>query len=351
MADLKFDGAWTALVTPFNEDGSLDLDGFQRNIDFQVAQGITGILPVGTTGESPSLNWEEHGEVIDKGIEFNGGRTKLLAGTGSNSTAEALESSRHAHENGADAVLLVDCYYNGPSSLELRKEYYEAVLDAVPGVHVVPYVIPGRTGCELTVEDVAILAGTYEGVHAVKEATGDLDRMRKTREICGPEFQIMSGDDDITTKMMTDDGIQASGVISVASNAVPGAVVQLTRAILGGNTSAAQKLQEDLSPLFGIVTVKADNERQLPNGSTATVTDKFRNPLAIKTLMNGLGMSAGPCRQPLGKMTAAGVEVVRNAARETHRRNPDILSPINDSYGVNVEDRLADDSIWNGLSY
>lgn len=351
MAELRFDGAWTAMVTPFNDDGSLDRDGFRRNVDFQVAQGITGILPVGTTGESPSLNWEEHEAVIDHALEFNNGRARLLAGTGSNSTAEAVKGSKHAHKAGADAVLLVDCYYNGPSSLELRREYYEAVLEASPGIHVVPYVIPGRTGCELSVEDVAILAGKYPGVHAVKEATGDLDRMRKTRELCGPDFQIMSGDDDITCQMMTDPGIAAGGVISVISNVAPAAIEKLTRALLDGDSSEAARLEEALSPLFGIVTVKAENERQLPDGSAVTVIDKFRNPLAIKTLMNGLGMPSGPCRQPLGKMTASGVAVVRDAGRGTHQRDPAILQPIGETYGVDIQQRLDDDAVWGALTY
>jgi len=351
MAHFRFEGAWTAMVTPFKENGALDLDGLQRNVDFQVTQGITGILPVGTTGESPSLNWEEHEEVIDKAIEFNGGRAKVLAGTGSNSTAEALVGSRHAHQSGADAVLLVDCYYNGPSSLELRKEYYEAVLEGVPGIHVVPYVIPGRTGCELSVEDIAILASAYPGVHAVKEATGDLDRMKKTRQMCGPDFQIMSGDDDITFQMMTDPDLNASGVVSVISNVAPAAVEKMTRAILGGDLEEANKLLEALSPLFGIVTVKAENERSLPDGQTVKVADKFRNPLAIKTVMNGLGMAAGPCRQPLGKMTAAGVVVARDAARETHQRDPSILQPIEEAYGVEIQQRLDDDDVWNALAY
>jgi 4-hydroxy-tetrahydrodipicolinate synthase len=351
MSELIFDGAWTALITPFNEDGSIDWDGFQKNIEFQIAQGISGILPVGTTGESPSLDWKEHEAVIDKAIGFNAGRTKLLAGTGSNSTKEAIEGSKHAHEAGADAVLLVDCYYNGPSSLELRKEYYEAVLDAVPGIHVVPYIIPGRTGCEMSVEDVAILADKYPGVHVVKEATGNLERMAKTREICGNDFQIMSGDDDLTVKMMSHPEIGASGVISVMSNIAPAAVERLTRTVLGGDEVSAKHLEQSLSHLFGIVGVRVENERQMPDGSTAIVADKFRNPLPVKTLMRGLGMSAGRCRQPLGKMTAAGVEHVREVARRTHAQDASILQPIEEAYGVSVQARIDDDALWASLAY
>jgi 4-hydroxy-tetrahydrodipicolinate synthase len=201
------------------------------------------------------------------------------------------------------------------------------------------------------VEDLAILAGKYPSLHAVKEATGNLDRMRKTHQMCGPDFQIMSGDDDITHKIMVDAAIQATGVISVISNVVPAAVEKMTRAILGGNMGEADRLLNALSPLFGIVTVKAENDRQLPNGQTVKVIDKFRNPQAIKTLMNGLGMAAGPCRQPLGKMTKSGVDIVRNAARETHRRDPSILKPIEHAYRVKIQKRLDDDSIWSALVY
>lgn len=351
MSEFTFDGAWTAMVTPFAGDRTIDQDALRRNIDFQVGQGISGILPVGTTGESPVLSWKEHEEVIDKSIEFAAGRTRVLAGSGSNSTREAIDGAKHAHESGADAVLLVDCYYNGPSSLELRKEYYEAVLDAVPGVHVVPYVIPGRTGCELAVEDLAILAANYEGVHAVKEATGNIERMKRTRDLCGPEFQIMSGDDDVTFKIMTDPEIRASGVISVMSNIAPAAIEKMTRAILESRMDEAARLLDALSPLFGIVTVKVENEREISPGRKITVTDKFRNPQAIKTAMNGLGMHCGPCRRPLGRMTRAGVAVVRAALRETHRKDPSILKPIEDAYGVKIQQRLDDDVIWSALAY
>ena len=226
----KMDGAWTALVTPFDDDGELDWAGYEKNLAFQIEQGISGILPCGTTGESPALNWDEHNAVIDRAIEAAKGKCPVLAGVGSNSTGEALRAAEHAAHSGAEAFLLVDCYYNGPSSLELRVYYHGVVAQEFPDVAVVPYIIPGRTGCELAAEDLAILANDCPNVIAVKEATGDLERMARTRTLCGPDFSIMSGDDDITFRMMSDASIAANGVISVITNVAPAAVAQMVRA-------------------------------------------------------------------------------------------------------------------------
>lgn len=343
---MKLEGAWTAIVTPFNQDLTVDWDGLRKNVEFQIASGIDGIVPVGTTGESPTLAWNEHDDVIVRAIQWCGGKIKTLAGTGSNSTEEALRSTKHAVEAGANAVLMVDCYYNGPSSQELRDQYYGVVASAFPNTTVVPYVIPGRSGTALCVEDLAILHGRHPNISAVKEATGDLTRMAKTRSLLGGDFSIMSGDDDITYKMISDSSIRANGVISVMSNVAPAAVAQMTREAISGDLEAAAKTRDSLAPLLGIVTVKVPNQRVLPSGETAEVEDRYRNPLAIKTLMAGLGMPSGPCRMPLGKMSMAGVDVVRNAARQVWERSPEVLWPVGEFYGVDVAARLADDLIW-----
>ena len=346
----RLDGAWTALITPFGPDGTIDWSEFERLIAFQIDQGITGILPCGTTGESPSLDWTEHNAVIDNALRLRADKCFVLAGTGSNATSEALRASRHAVETGAEAVLLVDCYYNGPSSLELRREYHGAIAAACPDALIVPYVIPGRSGTALAAEDLAILAEEYPNVRSVKEATGDLQRMARTRTLVGDDFDIMSGDDPLTATMMTDPAIRANGVISVITNVVPGPVERMTRAFIGGNTDEGQRLADALDPLANIVTVAVDNPRTL-RGQQLTVRDKFRNPLAIKTLMQGLGMVTGGCRRPLGRMTPAGVEVVRNAARTVWSANPDILEPIEGAFGVSIAQRLDDDSVWAPLAY
>ena len=159
----------------------------------------------------------------------------------------------------------------------------------------------------------------------------------------------MSGDDNLTAQMMTDPAIRANGVISVASNVVPGAVERMCRAFGNGRTDEGQRLAGALDPLFDIITVSVDNVRVV-GGRELKVRDKFRNPLAIKTLMQGLGMIADGCRRPLGKMTAAGVSVVRAAASTVWRKDPDILRPIEAAFGVSVDERLSDDRVWTALA-
>lgn len=343
---MKIEGTWTALVTPFNDDLSIDWNGLKKNVEFQMEQGITGVLPVGTTGESPTLSWDEHNQVVDRVISLCKGKCGVLAGTGSNSTTEAVASTKHAVKSGADAVLMVDCYYNGPSSQELRDQYYGIVAEEFPNTSVVPYVIPGRSGTALTVEDLALLAAKYPNICTVKEATGDLERMAKTRAIIGDDFSIMSGDDDITFKAMTESAIRANGVISVATNVIPGSVCKMVNSIKAGDIEGAKKVMESIAPLLGIVTVKVDNPRVMPGGDTLLVNDRYRNPLPYKTLMAGLGMPSGGCRKPLGMMTKAGVDVVRAVARKVWENNPEVLSPIADFFGIDIQKRLDDDSVW-----
>lgn len=347
---MKIQGVWTALVSPVGPDLVLDRDGLERNIEFQISQGVSGVVPTGTTGESPTLDWNEHNEIIDRALTQCKGRCGVIAGTGSNSTAETVENTERAADHGAEAVLLVDCYYNGPSSQELRDQYYGVVASKFPDVTVVPYVIPGRSGTALAVEDLAILAHRYPNISAVKEATGDLERMARTRALLGDEFSIISGDDDITYTMMTDPAIRANGTISVMSNIIPGAIVKMVNSVVAGDLQTAVSVHEAIAPLLGAVTVKVDNERVLPNGQVVKVNDRYRNPLAVKTLMAGLGMPSGPCRAPLGRMTRAGVDVVRSAVRQVWRRSPEALQPISDFFGVDVGARIADDSVWAALA-
>lgn len=346
---MKFQGAYTALITPMLPNGAVDYDGLAKNVAFQISQGIAGVVPVGTTGESPTLNWKEHNEVVEHTIEVVEKRCTVIAGTGSNSTEECLASTRHAVEAGANAALMVDCYYNGPSSQELRDDYYAVIAEEFPQIAIIPYVIPGRSGTVLSPEDLAILAGKYSNIATVKEATGDLARMARERELCGPEISILSGDDDLTYKLVVDPAISADGTISVVTNVIPGAVQEMIMAVKAGETEKAERLAKAIAPLCGVVTVKVENERTLPNGEVVKVADKYRNPLAIKTLMAGLGMPSGYCRKPLGKMSCAGVEIVRNAVRQVWTNNPELLNPIAEFYGIDIEARIADDSNWEPL--
>ncbi len=342
-----FSGCYTALMTPFTaKDHEVDFAGLEKLAEFQIAGGVSGILAVGTTGESPTLTWHEHNEVIDAVVEKCKGKCQSIAGTGSNNTRETLESTEHAVQVGADAVLLVDPYYNGPSSLEIRREYVTPVAEKFPQIKIIPYVIPGRTGAQLLPEDLAILDRQFENVSTVKEATGSLDNMKRTRECCGEAFTILSGDDDKTFTMMTDPSIKASGVISVASNIAPKAVHDMVTLVSQGKQAEAEKLVAALKPLFGIVTVKTEEET--PHG---TVPCRARNPLGTKTLMAILGMPVGPSRRPLGKMTRKGLEVVLEAGRTVWKNNPEILKPVGDFFGTDVEARLNDESLWADLIY
>ena len=338
-------GCYTALITPFNGE-MVDVAGIEKLVGYQIQSGITGVLAVGTTGESPALSWEEHHRVTQLIASASKGKCLCIAGTGSNNTAEALEASRHAVGLGVDALLLVDPYYNGPSSLEIRKEYVEPVAAAFPDTQVIPYVIPGRTGTQLLPQDLAIVSRTHPNVATVKEATGNLDNMRQTRNCCGPDYTILSGDDALTYDMMTDSGISASGVISVMSNVVPAAMVAMVRLLIRKNNTEARKLKTALDPLFDLVTVKT-----LETTPYGDVVFRARNPLAVKTLMAILGMPSGGCRKPLGKMTPKGLEKILSAARAVQKANPELLKPAADFFGVNVDERLNTPVYWKGLAY
>jgi 4-hydroxy-tetrahydrodipicolinate synthase len=336
----RFEGCWTAMVTPFDRKGEIDFEGLEKNIQFQIENGAS-LVPTGTTGESPTLDWREHDRVITKTVKLAKGKVFVMAGTGSNSTREAFRGTKHAMEVGAQGALLVDCYYNGPSSLEMRTQYYEVIAKAFRKAFIMPYVIPGRTGTKLEVEDLAILHRKFKNVRSVKEATGDLERMAKTRTLCGEDFDILSGDDDITFAMMTRNDIRASGVVSVMSNIVPGPIGEMVKTIRNGNMERANQLKDILDPLFKLVTVNI-----VESYEGFDVPCKFRNPLAIKTIMKGLGLPSGPCRPPLGKMTPKGVVVIRNVLKGVYEKDKEVLRPLQEFYKINIEERLSNDRYW-----
>jgi 4-hydroxy-tetrahydrodipicolinate synthase len=342
----RFRGCYTAVVTPFDGKMKVSWENLRVLAEFQKSQGVRGVVPAGTTGESPTLSWKEHYKVIDSYFESAGAAMETIAGTGSNSTEESLEATEHVHDRGIRAALLVDPYYNGPSSLEIRKEYYEPIASAYPDVQMIPYVIPGRTGTQLLPQDLAILAREHPNLQAVKEATGSAENARLTRKLCGPEFSIMSGDDDKTLSFMRDEAINCSGVISVVSNVAPRAVEDLAEAALAGNLEEADRLAAALQPLFSMVTVKADE-----NTAFGPIPVKARNPLPIKTIMNVLGMGAGPCRRPLGMMTKLGLSHVLDGLRKVWANNPEILEPIEKAFDVSIEKRLREPRYSEGLSY
>ncbi len=340
-------GCYTAIITPFASDReAVDSEGLRQLVDFQIKSRITGILAVGTTGESPTLEWKEHISVIESIASQTKGRCLCIAGTGSNNTRESLNATEHAAELGVDAALLVDPYYNGPSSQEIRREYVAPVARRFPKLSIIPYVIPGRTGAQLFAEDLALLNREFANVNTVKEATGSIDNMKKTRTCCGPDFTILSGDDGLTFRMMTDPDIAAAGVISVVSNIAPGAVTQMVRLLEAGQTQKAAALEKALSPLFGLVTVTTTESSPL-----GAVICRARNPLAIKTLMSILGMPSGGCRRPLGKMSRSGIEMVLDAARTVQKNNPEVLAPAADYFRIDIPARLNDPASIEGLYY
>lgn len=342
----RFRGCYTAMVTPFDKEGKVDFGRLKTLTEFQREQGIRGVVPAGTTGESPALNWEDHYRVIDTCFEVAGSSVETIAGTGSNSTEESLEATRHIRDRGMRAALLVDPYYNGPSSLEMRKEYYEPIAEAFPEVQMIPYVIPGRTGTQLLPQDLAILAREHQNLQAVKEATGSAGNARLTRKLCGPEFSILSGDDDLTLSFMQDGSIGCSGAISVISNIVPRACEGLAEAALAGNREEAERLGAALRPLFSMVTVKTEEDT-----SFGPVTVKARNPVAIKTMMNILGMSAGRCRRPLGMATKNGLAHILDGLRRVWSQDPGLLEPIESSFDVSIDERLKEPRHLEGLAY
>ncbi|MBF0228650.1 MAG: 4-hydroxy-tetrahydrodipicolinate synthase [Desulfamplus sp.] len=351
-------GCYTALATPFTPTGELDAEGLDKLIRFQIENNITGIIAAGTTGESPTLQWEEHHKLVaaiakrskdiciaDKNCNAKQG-CLCIAGAGSNNIKEALEAVKHAVDVGVDGILMVDPYYNGPSSLEIRREYYEPVAKAFPTTEIIPYIIPGRTGTQLLPEDLAILSREYKNIASVKEATGNIENMKRTRVCCGENFNIFSGDDGILLQIMADQEIKACGGISVISNIAPKALTDMVRLQLEGDTKRAEALNKALSPLLGLVTVIT--EEMTPYGM---VKCRARNPLALKTVMQLLGMPSGSCRPPMGKMTQKGLDVVIEATKKVQKENPEILEPLARFFEVDIEERLDNPEFRKNLCY
>ncbi len=240
-----FGGAYTAIVTPFHPTGEIDWKALDRLVDEQIAAKIDGLVPCGTTGESPTLSHEEHREVVRRVVERVARRVPVVAGTGSNSTAEALALTRYAAEVGADGALVVVPYYNKPPAEGLYR-HFAALARAVPRLPLVLYNIPGRTGINMLPATMARLATEHESIVAVKEAAGSLDQVSEIVAACGDAFAVLSGDDSLTLPMMA---VGAMGVISVASNVVPGDVARLCALFREGRTAEARALHLKLFPL------------------------------------------------------------------------------------------------------
>jgi 4-hydroxy-tetrahydrodipicolinate synthase len=293
MSFPSFAGAHTALITPFRENGSLDEAALIRLVENQVAAGISGVIPVGTTGESPTLSHEEHARVIEITVKAAAKRILVIAGTGSNATTEAVELTKEAEKLGADASLQVAPYYNKPSAEGLYR-HFRKVAEAV-SIPIVLYSIPGRCGIEIPVSVAARLAADCPNVIAIKEAGGSVERVNQLKAALPESFQILSGDDSLTLPFMASGAV---GVISVASNIIPAQVEGLVRSFLKGDLAKSRELHARYYPLFRDLFIEP-------------------NPVPIKTALAAKEFCRSDVRLPLCEMTDSNKEVLLKTLRST----------------------------------
>jgi 4-hydroxy-tetrahydrodipicolinate synthase len=288
---MKLEGVYTALVTPMADDGALDEKALRRLVDFQVEAGVAGLVPVGTTGESPTLDGEECKRVIRITVEQARGRVPVIAGAGSNCTAEAVEYARDAREVGADATLQVAPYYNKPTSNGFLG-HFRAIADAVD-LPMVIYNIAGRTGKNVDNPTMLELA-KHRRIVAVKEASGDIAQMMDIIAKKPPTFSVLSGDDNLVFPLMA---LGGTGVISVASNIVPDRMVKLVKAALAGEWDAARKMHYELLPLFKAIFIET-------------------NPIPIKAALAMKGMIRETYRLPMCPLMPKSRESLEATLRE-----------------------------------
>jgi 4-hydroxy-tetrahydrodipicolinate synthase len=275
-----FRGTFTALVTPFR-DGSIDVAAFERLIEAQIAAGITGVVAVGTTGESPTLSQEEREQAIRLAITVSSKRCKVIAGTGSNSTHHAVADTKMAEKLGVDGALLVAPYYNKPSQEGLFRHFHAIARETK--LPIILYNIPGRCGVDIGPETVARLAAQCRNIVCIKEASGSVERVSELRTRLTDEFTILSGDDSLTLPFMA---VGAAGVVSVASNLFPAEVCSLVRAYESGDVKTAGELHRRLFPLFKDLFIEP-------------------NPVPVKTALAWRSAMSGEVRLPLCEMSEA----------------------------------------------
>ncbi len=283
-----FEGVLPAIITPFFRDSnmSLDLDGLESNIESLLQRGVHGIVPCGSTGESATLTFEEHETVIAKTVEVVDGRVPVLAGTGSNSTAEAMRLTRSAKDAGADGALIISPYYNKPNRSGLIKHFTKLADLDLP---IVIYNVPGRTAQNLQPDLVAELA-EHPNIVGIKEASGDITQIsRIIEETQDEDFSVLSGDDAMTLPILA---IGGAGVISVAANIVPELMVEMYESFSAGDLAHAHDLHYILSPLMRAMFIDT-------------------NPIPVKKAVELIGMAAGPVRLPLDELDAARTEILK----------------------------------------
>jgi len=282
-----FKGAIVAIVTPF-KNGQVDEETYRKLIEFQIANGTDGIVPCGTTGESSTLSHEEHDRVVAIAIDAAKKRVPVIAGTGSNSTDEALRLTRHACEAGADGALMVCPYYNRPTQEGLY-QHYKLIAESVP-IPIIPYNIPGRTGVNMLPETVARLS-RISNIVGIKEASGSLKQMQDVISLCGDDFDVLSGDDFFTLPLLL---IGGKGVISVISNIAPADMANMIDSFEAGNITQARKLHDKMVPLIDALFIET-------------------NPVPVKAALSMMGKIDYDVRLPLYKMSDANYEKLKKA--------------------------------------
>jgi 4-hydroxy-tetrahydrodipicolinate synthase len=287
VAKTSFRGSFTALVTPF-KNGSVDEKAFRELVEWQIAEGTHGLVPVGTTGESPTLSHEEHKHVVEWCVEQAKGRVPVIAGAGSNSTAEAIELSQHAEGAGADAVLVVTPYYNKPTQEGLY-QHFKAINDAI-GIPIIIYNIPARSVIDMSVDTMARLF-ECKNIAGVKDATANVVRVSQQRAVVGPEFNQLSGEDGTALGFMAHGG---HGCISVTSNVAPRLCSEFQSACLKGDYATALKVQDMLMPLHQNLFIET-------------------NPAPAKYALSVLGKCADTVRLPMVPLSEKSKTVVRDA--------------------------------------
>jgi len=287
-------GAYTALVTPMKENGDVDYDGFRRLVNFQLEQGIDGLVPLGTTGETPTLDEDEEEKLIRIIVDEVKGAVPIIVGTGSNDTKHMVMYTKRAKDMGADAALVVTPYYNKPNDDGLYRHFEAA---AAVGIPIVVYNIASRTGRNIPTPLMEKIA-TINGIVGVKEASGDLNQMGDVlQSIALPRkggakpFYVVSGDDGFTLPLIS---LGGDGIISVISNLVPARVKALTKACLAGNFEEGRKIHFELLPLIKAAFIET-------------------NPIPIKAAMSWAGLPAGPARLPMGKLESKNEAVLKKA--------------------------------------
>jgi 4-hydroxy-tetrahydrodipicolinate synthase len=286
-----FKGTYTAIVTPF-KSGKIDQPALDKLIKAQIKGGVDGIVPVGTTGESPTLSYDEHIQVIALAVEMAAGKVKVLAGTGGNSTSEAIYLTQQAEKVGANGSLQVAPYYNKPTQEGLF-QHFHAVARAT-NLPIVLYSIPGRCGVEISVDTVNRLAHDSVNIIGIKEAGGNTDRVSQLRSVLGQNFTILSGDDSLTIPFMS---VGAHGVISVASNIIPKEIANMVRAYATGKTDVALKIHDKFYPLFKDLFIET-------------------NPLPIKAALAMMGFMHEELRLPMVPMSAKNRNVLRATMKQ-----------------------------------